>query len=51
MCIILAFTDSELLWGGGVFADGEMDKPYKIEQDVSYFERECVSFSYPSSHF
>jgi hypothetical protein len=49
MCVFLAFTDSELLWGGGVLGGepGELE----MRNGVPHFERECFLLSYPSSHF
>jgi hypothetical protein len=48
MCVMLAFTSSEHLWGGGVL-DGEPGEP-TMAGDVAHFEQDCFVISYPASH-
>ena len=46
MCVLLAFTDSENLWGGGVFDPSE-EGPEMVG-DVPHFGGPCTLITYPS---
>ena len=48
MCVLLAFTDSERLWGGGVLG-GSPGEPEMVD-GVAQFEKSCLVISYPASH-
>jgi hypothetical protein len=47
MCVLLAFTDSKLLWGGGAF--GEVGEPELID-GVAHYQADCGVLSYPAAH-
>lgn len=50
MCIFMAFTDSSLYWGGGVFETGSSDEP-TMRDGTAHFSRECTVYSIASGNF
>ncbi len=48
MCVLLAFTDSTFLWGGGVF--GEPREPVMEDGMARFVEDGCGVLAHPASH-
>lgn len=48
MCVLLAFTDSPFLWGGGVF--GEPVEPVMDDGMPRFATEDCGVLGYPASH-
>jgi hypothetical protein len=48
MCVLLAFTDSTMLWGGGLY--GEVGEPTMNDGMATFVDSGCGVLGYPASH-